>query len=115
MEKWKTPLPTPKTPRTRRTSQSILDYKNTVLKTNSINRINVLIDRELYKLESHDKRYSSDNGPFRKSSINKREVTQSSQEYVKMSPLELARIQQEIKEKETNKKLEKFLSEPFDK
>lgn len=113
MERWKTPLPSPKTPRIKRTSGSTSDNDKNVLKTNSINRINALIDRELYKLESYDRRYSSDSQGSRRSSINKQELI-TVPEYVKINPLELAKIQQEIKEKETRQKLEKFLREALD-
>lgn len=112
MEKWKTPLPSPKTPRIKRNSTTTKDEDRS-LKTNSIHRINALIDRELYKLDSYDRRYSNDSYASRKSSINKQELVSMSMEYVKMTPLELAKIQQEIKEKETQKKLEKFLKDTF--
>lgn len=114
MNKWKTPLPAPKTPRIKRTSLSLSENSTPVLKTNSINRINALIDRELYKLDSYDRRYSSDSQGTRKSSINKPDIVVVSTDYVKMTPLELAKIQQEIKEKETQKKLENFLRTSFD-
>lgn len=114
MERWKTPLPSPKTSSRKRTSLATFEEENTALKTNSRNRISALIDRELYKLDSYDRRYSSDSQATRRSSINRHEIVAASTEYVKMTPLELARIQQEIKEKETQKKLEKFLGESFD-
>lgn len=113
MERWKTPLPSPKTPRIRRTSESSAQSRNEILKTNSIHRINALIDRELYKLDSYDRKYSSDNYGLRRSSTAKKELDSGSAEYIKMTPLDLAKIQQEIKEKETQKKLEKFLKEAF--
>lgn len=112
MEKWKTPLPSPKTPRIRRSSGSSSESGN-ILKTNSIHRINALIDRELYKLESYDRKYSSDNYGLRRSSTAKQELDIGSTEYIKMTPFDLAKIQQEIKERETKKKLEKFLREAF--
>lgn len=113
MEKWKNPLPSPKTPRIKRNSTATTKDEVSSLKTNSIHRINALIDRELYKLDSYDRRYSNDSYASRKSSINKEELVSMSSEYVKMTPLELAKIQQEIKEKETQKKLERFLKDTF--
>lgn len=113
IERWKTPLPTPKVPKLRKTSQTPAEDESALLKTNSQNRINALINRELYKLDSYDRRYSSDSQPSRRSSLNKQDLVSVSSEYVKMTPLELAKIQQEIKEKETKKKLEKFLRESF--
>lgn len=114
MERWKTPLPTPKTPRIKRQSVLSNEDDRNLIKTNSINRINALIDRELYKLESYDRRYSSDSQPSRRSTISRQEMLTDFTEYVKMTPLELAKIRQEIKEKETQKKLERFLKETFD-
>lgn len=110
MERWKTPLPIPKIPKIKKTKTS----DSTVIKTNSRNRINVLIEQELYKLNSYDRRYSNDSQTSRKSSINKQVAVIASTENLKMSPLEIAKIEQEIKEKETQKKLEKFLRESFD-
>lgn len=112
MEKWKTPLPSPKTPRIRKSSGASNENGN-VLKTNSIHRINALIDKELYKLESYDRKYSNDNYGLRTSHTTKQELDLGSKEYIKMTPLDLAKIKQEIKEKETQKKIEKFLREAF--
>ncbi|KAF7286495.1 hypothetical protein GWI33_005132 [Rhynchophorus ferrugineus] len=111
MEKYKIPLPTPKTPRVK--PSSVLPGKpgeNPYLKTNSRIRLSMLIDQEMFKMQSYEKRFSSEVTP-RKYSLRKREMESCSSEQLNLSPLELAKIEQEIREKEIQKKLEKFLSQ----
>ncbi|KAJ8933993.1 hypothetical protein NQ314_013628 [Rhamnusium bicolor] len=110
MEKWKTPLPSPKTPRVKKSS--VLpgcDYP--VLKTNSQNRISMLISKEMYKLQSYDRKYSIENESPKRPVLKKKEIEHDKFEVVNLNPMDLAKIEQEIKEKETQKKLEKFLKE----
>ncbi|XP_023017579.2 uncharacterized protein [Leptinotarsa decemlineata] len=103
-EKWRTPLPPPKTPRVKKSS--VLPPENP-LKTDSRLRLNVLINREIYTQERYEKRYLAKNSPVSIGKI-KKDVPSSLSD-IKLSPLDLARIQQEIRVKETHKKLEKFL------
>ncbi|KAG5879494.1 hypothetical protein JTB14_029447 [Gonioctena quinquepunctata] len=105
MDKWKKPLPLPKTPRVK--ESSVVPFGVPLLKTDSRIRLNVLIKREMYTLESYDKRYSADNNPVRTANMRKWEAPSIMN--INFSTLDLAKIEQEIKEKETQKKLEKFL------
>ncbi|XP_050298670.1 uncharacterized protein LOC126737713 isoform X2 [Anthonomus grandis grandis] len=110
MERYKIPLPAPKTPRVKPSSVIPLNPgENPHLKTNSRIRISMLINKEMFKLQSYERRFSSEEGS-RRSSMKKQELETCSSSYITLTPLELAKIEQEIKEKETQKKLEKFLS-----
>ncbi|KAG5879495.1 hypothetical protein JTB14_029448 [Gonioctena quinquepunctata] len=104
MEKWKKPLPIPRTPKVKRSSvvPTIDDH---LVKTDSKIRIDKLILREKYTLETYDKKFTSANG--RRSSV-KKDLSSDASDIV-LSRLEMARIRQEERERETQKKLEKFL------
>ncbi|ERL86077.1 hypothetical protein D910_03491, partial [Dendroctonus ponderosae] len=61
MERYKIPLPPPKTPRVKPSSViPLAPGENPDLKTNSQNRISMLINKELFKLQSYERRFSSD-------------------------------------------------------
>ncbi|ENN71128.1 hypothetical protein YQE_12060, partial [Dendroctonus ponderosae] len=67
MERYKIPLPPPKTPRVKPSSViPLAPGENPDLKTNSQNRISMLINKELFKLQSYERRFSSDESSNRK-------------------------------------------------
>ncbi|XP_057669932.1 uncharacterized protein LOC130902111 [Diorhabda carinulata] len=109
MEKWRQPLPTPKTPRVKKSSV-LPELNNQLYKTDSKHRIDMLINKELYTLESYDRRFSSGGSSKRPS---KNETQTDSYDNININPMYLAKIEQEIRTKETQKKLEKFLKEPI--
>ncbi|XP_028150005.2 uncharacterized protein LOC114343388 isoform X1 [Diabrotica virgifera virgifera] len=111
MEKWREPLPTPKTPKVKKSSvvPNIEDYP---LKTNSKHRVDMLINKELYTLDSYNRRFSSKNGGSRSST---KDRSSDSHEYANRNPMILAKKQQEIRNKEAQKKVERFLKEPIEK
>nr|CAI5856656.1 unnamed protein product [Callosobruchus analis] len=107
MAKWRAAPPTPKTPRLRKTDVPTLT--NPVFKTNSINRISLLINKEEFKLQSYDRRFSSDIS--NKGQIKRESIVTDNIENTDIKPMDLARIEQEIREKETEKKLQRFLND----
>ncbi|XP_060523157.1 uncharacterized protein LOC132700061 isoform X2 [Cylas formicarius] len=112
MEKYKIPLPSPKTPRVKPSSViPLAPDENPSLKTNRKNRLSMLINKEMFKLQSYEKRFSSEEKSGRGSARSRDFMLSSSSDYLYLSSLELAKIRQEIREKETQKKLEKFLNE----
>ncbi|XP_023017581.2 uncharacterized protein [Leptinotarsa decemlineata] len=111
MEKWKTPLPPPKTPKVNN-AKVIPAICNQLVKTDSKVRVQELIHKEKNVLETYDRKFSSSSESSRRNS-KKNDSADDSPEYVKVNPLELARIKQEEREKETRKKLEKFLKSPI--
>ncbi|CAG9857540.1 unnamed protein product [Phyllotreta striolata] len=103
-ERWKQPLPDPKTPRLRSSKDP--------LKTDSILLMDIMIGEELFHLNAYDKKYFDTTG--RKSSSVKRlkeAVERANDEYVSIDPVQLAKVELEIQHKETEKKLEKFMRE----
>ncbi|XP_030764476.1 uncharacterized protein LOC115888774 isoform X3 [Sitophilus oryzae] len=61
MEKYRIPLPTPKTPRVKPSSViPLAPGENPDLKTNSQHRLSMLINKEMFKLQSYERRFSSD-------------------------------------------------------
>ncbi|KAJ8923009.1 hypothetical protein NQ315_001557 [Exocentrus adspersus] len=108
MERWKKPLPSPKTPRVNK-SRVLPDEYSNYLKTNDHHRISMLINKAMYKLESYDRKYSSENEGSRRVSATKKEVEEEDADKVYLNAMDLAKIEQEIKERETKKKLENFL------
>ncbi|RZB40443.1 uncharacterized protein BDFB_005667 [Asbolus verrucosus] len=120
MEKWKVPLPSPKVSKVAKpslepsssASGSLNNAPNVVLRTNSIQRISTMIEREKYKLSSYDRKYSNSSNI---SNLNQNKRSRSSQsgsmEAMDLSVLDLEKVRQAVREKETKKKLEKFLGE----
>ncbi|EFA09068.1 uncharacterized protein LOC103314139 isoform X1 [Tribolium castaneum] len=110
MEKWKIPLPSPKVPRYKRPSSGSTssEVPQPIIKTDSMRRISNMIEKEQFVLSSYDRRYSNvssgSNQSRRKSS-----VQSGSLDLVALNILDLEKIRHEIREKETQKKLEKFL------
>ncbi|KAJ3624112.1 hypothetical protein MTP99_017761 [Tenebrio molitor] len=117
MEKWKIPLPTPKVCKVAKitvesggSSERVIT--NPVIKTNSMHRISMLIEREQYKLDTYDRKYTNASNTSNLSQNKKRgSVQRSSLDLVALNVLDLEKIRQEIREKETKKKLEKFLGD----
>ncbi|VEN43617.1 unnamed protein product, partial [Callosobruchus maculatus] len=107
MAKWRATPPTPKTPRLRKTDVPTLT--NPVFKTNSINRISLLINKEEFKLQSYDRRFSSESSA--KAQIKRESIVTENIENTYIKPMDLARIEQEIRERETEKKLQRFLND----
>nr|CAH7734509.1 unnamed protein product [Callosobruchus chinensis] len=107
MAKWRAAPPTPKTPRLRKTDVPTLT--NPVFKTNSINRISLLINKEEFKLQSYDRRFSSDSST--NAQMKRKSTITENIENTYIKPMDLARIEQEIREKETEKKLQRFLND----
>lgn len=107
MERWKKPLPTPKMPRVKK-SDLLPDIYNDSLKTNSHNRVSMMINKAMYKLESYDRRYSSENENARRVSI-KKEEEHDTEDNVYLNPMDLAKIELEIRQREANKKVQNFL------
>ncbi|XP_044252809.1 uncharacterized protein LOC123003849 [Tribolium madens] len=111
MEKWKIPLPSPKVPRYKRPSSgspSNEQMPQPIIKTDSMRRISNMIEKEQFVLNSYDRRYSnvsSSSGQGRRKSS----VQSGSLDLVALNILDLEKIRHEIREKETQKKLEKFL------
>lgn len=109
MEKWKIPLPAPKVPAFKKHRHLSFDSMNQpIVKTDSRRRLENLIEKEKFVLNSYDRRYSNlssmSNQSRRKSS-----VQSGSLDLVALNVLDLEKIRHEIREKETQKKLEKFL------
>ncbi|CAG9767067.1 unnamed protein product [Ceutorhynchus assimilis] len=114
MVRYKIPLPTPKTPRIKPPPiMPLAPGENPNLKTNTQRRLSMLINKELFQLESYDKRFSSEESiRRRRNTCLLSKVAENSLPFcLNLSPLELAKIELEIKQKETQKKLEKFLKE----
>ncbi|KAJ8975673.1 hypothetical protein NQ317_003173 [Molorchus minor] len=109
MAKRRTPLPSPKTPRVKKSN--VLPISDHALKTNLHNRITMMINKEIHKLESYDRKYSADSESSRRFTVKRKSVEQNPLDNVNLDPLDLAKIEQEIKERETKKKLEKFMNE----
>ncbi|XP_072387343.1 uncharacterized protein [Diabrotica undecimpunctata] len=109
MEKWKEPLPAPKTPKVKKSSV-VPNIEDDPLKTNSKNRVDVLINKELYTLDSYNRRFSSKSCGSRSST---KDRSSDSNENANRNPVVLAKKQQEIRDKEAQKKLERFLKEPI--
>lgn len=97
MERWRNPLPTPKSPR--------LHVEKDPLKTDSKQKIDKLIDKELFTLETYDKKF------LERSSGSKSKDKSQEYEDFSIDPIQLAIIEQEIRQKETHKKVEKFIKE----
>ncbi|CAH1988166.1 unnamed protein product [Acanthoscelides obtectus] len=106
MAKWKAAPPTPKTPRLRKTDVPTLS--NPVFKTNDINRISLLISKEEFKLQSYERRFSSESSA--KGQGKRESIVTENIENIYIKPMDLVRIEQEIREKETEKKLQRFLN-----
>lgn len=112
MEKIKEPLPVPKIPRIKKNCVPVLDtdtYKQ--VKTDSTHRISQLINKEYVKTNSrrNSKSSSISSGRMRTDSGRERFLKKYALDTVDLNEFDLARIKQEIKEKETKKKLENFL------
>lgn len=114
MEKWKIPLPEPKvpafTPKSAESSQDSIERiaSARLCKTDSRRRIQNMIEQEQFKLNSYDKRFS--NASTTSNPAKKRVSPEtSSLDLVALNILDLEKIRHEIREKETKKKLEKFL------
>lgn len=107
MERWKTPLPTPKTPRVKK-SDLLPDFYADSLRTNSHHKVSMMINKALFKLESYDRKYSSESKNSRRSSL-KKEVEEDATDNVYLNPMDLAKIELEIRQREVNKKVENFL------
>lgn len=110
--KWKQPLPAPKTPLIKRNCIPTLDqdtYKEVA--TESTHRISQIIDKEYNKLRPRQNSRSGSVSSNRSSRTGGRDsfAKKYSADAVELSEMDLARIRQEIKEKETQKKLERFL------
>lgn len=111
MEKIKEPLPVPKTPRIKKNCVPVLDtdtYKQ--VKTDSTHRISQMINKEYVKANSRRNSRSSSiaSGRLRRDSDRERFLQKYALDTVDLNELDLAKIKQEIKEKETKKKLENF-------
>lgn len=113
LEKFKEPLPPPKTPIIKRNCIPVLTqdtYKEVT--SESMHRISQMIDREYNNVRSRRNSRSSSISSNRSSrSSNVREGVNKQVESVELDEMDLARIRQEIMEKETQKKLEQFLQE----
>ncbi|XP_023310180.1 uncharacterized protein LOC111691485 [Anoplophora glabripennis] len=107
MERYKMPLPTPKTPSVKRSNVLPEMYANT-LRTNSQHRISIMINNAMYNLESYDRRYSPENEYSRRTSP-KQEVEDEAMDNVYLNPVDLMKIKHEINNKEAEKKVEKFV------
>ncbi|XP_018323386.1 uncharacterized protein LOC108735749 [Agrilus planipennis] len=106
--KWKNPYPIPKTPK--RISIPQLDQNNyKSIRTDSMHIISTIIDRELLKLEAdrenEKKRKTLTSSPVEE----ERKFSRAVLETVNLNAIDLAKINQEIRERETQSKLEKFL------
>lgn len=118
MEKWREPLPSPKvaTKLTKNNRQSDkLDEEELAkvqLKTNSIQRLTALIAQEQFKVSSYDRRYSNSSNSSNVK-IGKKQNNQNREalDFVQLDAFDLEKIRQEIREKEAEKKLEKFLGD----
>lgn len=118
VEKWKNPLPKPKVSKLRKITVPILD-QNTYneVKAGSAQRLSQMIDEEMKKLKADEVRKASrahknNNIPSNRAYKNMARgnfIRRHSVDSVELDLLDLARIAQEIKEKETQKKLSKFL------
>lgn len=114
LEKWKEPLPSPKTTRIKKNCLPVLDpetYKE--VKTDSTHRISQLINREFDKVKETKSSRRSSVVSNRSMSAAEREnfLKKYELDTVELDDLDLAKIRQEIKEKETKKKLENFLTD----
>lgn len=114
MGKWKRPLPSPKTPLIKRNLVPVLDqdtYKEVA--TESTHRISQIIDKEYSKLRVRENSRSGSMSSSKSSRNSAREsfLKKYFLDTVELNEMDLARIKQEIKEKETQKKLDEFLQE----
>ncbi|KAJ8948029.1 hypothetical protein NQ318_003362 [Aromia moschata] len=97
LEKWKAPLPSPKTPRVKRSA--VLPGDDLLLETNLQKRISTLISEEMFRLESYDRKYSRDREPPRKFIMKPKDAERDPLDNVNLDPMDLALIEQEIKRK----------------
>lgn len=104
MEKWKEPLPEPKVSTLTKTYHS-------QTKTDSLHRISMLIEREQFKLDSHERKYSNLNSKENWVQMGKPMVPTIGSNLFALNVFDLEKIRQEIRKKETQKKLEKFLKQ----
>lgn len=112
--KWKEPLPSPKTPQIKRNCIPVLDqdtYREVA--TESTHRISQIIDKEYNKLRPRQNSRSGSMSSSKSSRSSGREsfAKKYSVDTIELNEMDLAKIRQEIKEKETQKKLEQFLKE----
>lgn len=113
MEKWRTPLPTPKVSKVM-VKGAVFDAENSSLATNSVQRLGLLIDQEMYKLFSYERKYSnlsSEGYGARIIAKDTRTTLQTNVESVDLDVLELQKIKLEIMVQEAHKKLKKFLED----
>lgn len=113
LQKWKEPLPTPKTSSAKKNSIPKLEDDNIdSIKTSNMQILSNIIDRGRNKLivyekivnENKENRYSRIGA-----SVGNISSRQGSVEIVDLDARDLAKIRQEIKENETKKKLDMFM------
>lgn len=116
LEKWKNPLPNRKIPNLKKVLMPVLDESNiSDFRSNSAHRLSIMIDREMKKLDSEERKHTTMEKqralvqPY-KDSKKKRCPTMQFMDGIQIDILDLAKISQKIKEKETKKKLKEFLN-----
>lgn len=112
-QKWREPLPTPKTSHLNKNAAPVLDDDTMQdIMTNSSHLLSSLIDQEMkfwkeYKVVKND---SCPGSPYFKLSAMNTFDKNNIIEVIDLSELDLAKVRQEIREHETKKKLDQFLS-----
>ncbi|KAK9883104.1 hypothetical protein WA026_001303 [Henosepilachna vigintioctopunctata] len=115
--KCKQPLPAPKIPIYPRSGLAPLIYKNP-FRTNRLHQLSSMAEEGLYKLNSYDFRYSTNNSNIKIKMPKEPAVPIVPQNEVpvvansvEINPYDLEKIAHEIANTETNKKLKKFLKD----
>lgn len=115
MEKWKTPLPVPKTPKLR---TSIPKQNNNELSnhywnsSHNNNRVSSMINKEMYKLDAYNRRFSTDSNDSSRTSSRKSSIQEDNAvnvDTIKNNIIDIKKNELELRRRATQERLENFL------